>query len=90
MSASLKQVDGHTVYGAEFPCPHCGHTNSAFFNWWGGHPVVVCCPVDDGGCDTYFAVTAVVQITVTPTTRKIEGIELRERPPVDLDYGSTF
>jgi hypothetical protein len=91
MSASIRQVNGgHTVYGGEFPCPHCGHVNSAWFQWYGGPPEIVCCDNDSGGCDTYFAVTAKVEITVTPTARKIEGIEMRERPPVDLDYGSTF
>jgi transcription elongation factor Elf1 len=75
MTAKVRQVGGgYTVYGGEFNCPHCGHVNSAWFPWDSRAPQVVCCDNEAGGCDTWFAVTAKVTITVEPTARKIEGI----------------
>lgn len=76
MGARYRHVrePGNTVFEGTFKCPHCGHENSHWFPLWAGCPEVVCCDNESGGCDTYFAVTAVVEITVTPTARKIEGI----------------
>ena len=73
--AQIRVFDGAVHFGADFPCPHCGHLNSHWFAWWSHAPKVVLCDNESGGCDTYFAVTGVVQFTVTPTVRKIEGIE---------------
>lgn len=76
MSARFRHVreTGTTVFEGIFNCPHCGHENAHWFPLWQARPEVVCCDNETGGCDTYFAVTAVVEVTVTPTARKIEGI----------------
>lgn len=89
MSARVRTIDGGTKYEGVFACPHCGHENGHWFGIWAGRPEVICCDVDSGGCDTYFAVTAVVDVAVTVTARKIEGIDLVERverADADLDW----
>lgn len=86
MSGVIRISDGAATFRGEFACPHCGHVNSRYFSWWSHAPEVVCCDCEEGGCDTYFTVTAQVDITVTPTVRKIEGIEPVERAAADLDW----
>lgn len=76
---------GSTQFEGLFKCPHCGHENSHWFGLWAGRPEVVACDCDDGGCDTYFAVTAEVSVMVTATARKIEGIERRQSPVEEGD-----
>lgn len=73
--------DFGTQYEGIFRCPHCDHENSHWFGLWAFRPEVICCDTENGGCDTYFTVTAVVDITVTVTPRKIEGIEREEPHP---------
>jgi hypothetical protein len=81
--------DGTMKFEGVFRCPHCGHENSHWFGIWANCPEIVTCDSEEGGCDTYFAVTARVDVTVTVTPRKIEGIEPGPfepvEPPTDYD-----
>jgi hypothetical protein len=67
-------------FRASFPCPYCGHENHLSVSEYGEFmPRVIACDNDSGGCDSWFAVTATVEVIVTPTVRKIDGCE----PPAE-------
>lgn len=84
MSARTRNEDGRTLYQGVFTCPHCGHENGHWFSRTSQRPEIVLCDNEDGGCDTYFAVTAIVEINVAVTAHKVEGVEPRVHP---LDQG---
>lgn len=53
-------------------CPYCGTHQNAHFPLLSCQPVIICCEIDRGGCDQYFAATA--RIRVETQAHRIEGM----------------